>query len=78
MNKLWEKIKSAARITFTGKIDPFLTGEDKLHIKRIIRKCILGKGGEISSRARAVELGQTYLNLNENGRKRFMNILSWK
>jgi malonyl-CoA decarboxylase len=78
LKNLWEKIKSAARITFTGKIDPFLTGEDKRHIKKVIRKCVLAKGGEISSRARAVELGQTYLNLNENGRKRFMKILSWE
>jgi len=78
LKNLWEKIKSAARITFTGKIDPFLTGEDKRHIKRVIRKCVLATGGEISSRARAVELGQTYLNLNENGRKRFMKILSWE
>lgn len=78
MKNLWEKIKSAARITFTGKIDPFLKGEDKRHIKKVIHKCVLAKGGEISSRARAVELGQTYLNLNENGRKRFMKILSWE
>lgn len=78
MKNLWEKIKRAARITFTGKIDPFLTGEDKRQIKKVIRNCVLAKGGEISSRARAVELGQTYLNLNENGRKRFMKILSWE
>ena len=78
MKNLWEKIKSAARISFTGKIDPFLKGEDKRRIKKVIHKCVLAKGGEISSRARAVELGQTYLNLNENGRKRFMKILSWE
>lgn len=78
MKNWWEKIKRAARITFTGKIDPFLTGEDKRQIKKVIRKCVQAKGGEISSRARAVELGQTYLNLNENGRKRFMKILSWE
>jgi malonyl-CoA decarboxylase len=74
----WEKIKRAVRITFTGKIDPFLTGEDKRQIKKVIRKCVQAKGGEISSRTSAVELGQTYLNLNENGRKRFMKILSWE
>lgn len=78
MKNLWEKIKRAVRITFTGKIDPFLTGEDKRQIKKVIRNCVLAKGGEISSRARAVELGQTYLSLNENGRRRFMKILSWE
>jgi malonyl-CoA decarboxylase len=78
LKNLWDKIKSAVRITLTGKIDPFLTGEYKRHIKKVIRKCVLAEGGEISSRARAVELGQTYLNLNENGRKRFMKILSWE
>jgi malonyl-CoA decarboxylase len=78
LKNLLDKIKRAVRISLTGKIDPFLKGEDKLHIKKVIRKCVLGKGGEISSRARAIELGQTYLNLNENGRKRFMKILSWE
>ena len=78
MKNLLEKIKRAVRITFTGKIDPFLTGEDKRQIKKVIRNCVLAKGGEISSRARAVELGETYLNLNENGRRRFMKILSWE
>ena len=78
MKNLWEKIKSKWRFTSTGEIDPFLTGEDKLHIKEVIRNCVLGKGGEVSSRARAVELGLTYLKLNENGRKRFMKILSWE
>jgi malonyl-CoA decarboxylase len=78
VSRLWEKIKRAARMTLTGKIDPFLTGEDKRHIKSVMRQCILAKGGEISSRARAVELGQMYLNLNEDGRKRFMKILSWE
>jgi malonyl-CoA decarboxylase len=78
LKNLWEKIKSKLRFTSTGEIDPFLTGEDKLHIKEVIRNCVLGKGGEVSSRARAVELGLTYLKLNENGRKRFMKILSWE
>jgi len=78
LKNLLDKIKRAVRISLTGKIDPFLKGEDKLHIKKVIRKCVLAKGGEISSRARAIELGETYLNLNENGRKRFMKILSWE
>lgn len=78
MKKLLDKIKRAVRISLTGKIDPFLKGEDKLHIKRVIRKCVQAKSGEISSRARAIELGQTYLNLNESGRKRFLKILSWE
>jgi malonyl-CoA decarboxylase len=78
LKNLLDKIKRAVRISLTGKIDPFLKGEDKLHIKKVIRKCVLAKSGEISSRARAIELGQTYLNLNENGRKRFMKILSWE
>ncbi|NVK17246.1 MAG: malonyl-CoA decarboxylase [Methylocystaceae bacterium] len=40
-----------------------------------MRDCLDAKGGEVSARSRAAQLGQAYLNLNEAGRARFLNIL---
>ncbi len=38
--------------------------------------CLKGMGGEVSARARAAELGEAYLVLNANGRRRFLTLLA--
>jgi malonyl-CoA decarboxylase len=47
---------------------------DALRIQ--MRDCLESRGGEVSSRARAAGLGHSYLNLNDRGRKRFLQILA--
>lgn len=74
--KTWGKIKSITRRAVTGKVDPDLSSTDEEHIKKQIHECIFARGGEISSRARSVELGKIYLNLSLEGRQKFMRILS--
>lgn len=41
-----------------------------------MRACIDAEGGEVSARARAAQLGQYYLGLDADGRKRFLEILA--
>lgn len=51
--------------------------EGDLHLLRNkIDACLQGHGGEVSARARAAELGETYLVLNAEGRRRFLEILA--
>lgn len=45
-------------------------------VRRKIEGCLEGKGGEVSARARAAELGEAYLVLNANGRRRFLTLLA--
>ncbi len=45
-------------------------------VRRKIDGCLEGKGGEVSARARAAELGEAYLVLNANGRRRFLTLLA--
>lgn len=45
-------------------------------VRRKIDRCLEGKGGEVSSRARAAELGEAYIVLNANGRRRFLTLLA--
>ena len=71
--KLWEKIRSW---TWGGKIDADLSGSDEAHIRKKISECVFAKGGEISSRSRAVELGQIYIKLSKKGQEKFMKILA--
>jgi malonyl-CoA decarboxylase len=41
-----------------------------------MRDCLEARGGEVSARSRAANLGRTYLSLNPQGRKRFLQILA--
>ena len=74
--KAWGKIKSLTRRAVTGKISPDLPEADEEHIKNQVEECVFAKGGEISSRTRAVELGEIYLHLSKTGRENFMKMLA--
>ena len=41
-----------------------------------LRECADGQGGEVSARGRAARLAETYLQLNEEGRHRFLNLIA--
>ncbi len=45
-------------------------------VRKKIDGCLEGKGGQVSARARAAELGEAYLVLNANGRRRFLTLLA--
>ena len=55
---------------------PELGGDDTEHVREQLRACLDGRGGEVAARARAAELGRTYLGLNAEGRKRFLHLLA--
>ena len=50
--------------------DPDLTKGDSERIRERFRVCLEGRGGEVSARGRAAELGRAYLQLSETGRRR--------
>lgn len=45
-------------------------------LRRAVDGCLEGKGGEVSARSRAAELGRAYLVLNSEGRRRFLELLA--
>jgi len=53
-----------------------LPEQDAERLIEQIDLCLEGKGGEVSVRARAAALGKAYLDLNEEGRKRFLAVLA--
>ncbi len=50
------------------------TDEDRWRLQ--IKACLEGRGGEVSARARAADLGRTFLGLDADGRKRFLLLLA--
>ena len=60
----------------TGAVAPALPASDLDKVRARMRECLEGKGGEVSTRARAAELGRLYLGLDADGRKRFLKLLA--
>jgi len=72
----WRDIARATPGFGTGAPRPDLPDDDADDIRRQMRECLEAKGGEVSARARAAALGETYLGLNRTGRERFLRILA--
>jgi malonyl-CoA decarboxylase len=53
-----------------------LTDGDADKLRRQMQDCLEARGGEVSARARAAALGQTYLALPTEGRARFLRLLA--
>jgi malonyl-CoA decarboxylase len=53
-----------------------LPGTDEERLLAAFQECIDHRGGEVAARARAAAIGQAYLGLNVDGRRRFSVLLS--
>ena len=76
LRNAWREVTDSARVALTGVVRPDLPPEDSERIERQIAACLEGRGGEVSARARAADLGRTYLSLDPTGRRRFMELLA--
>lgn len=56
--------------------EPGLPDNDAQRLRDKIDACLEARGGDVSARARAAELGEAYLALNAGGRRRFLAILA--
>jgi malonyl-CoA decarboxylase len=53
-----------------------LSESDADKLRRQMQDCLEARGGEVSARARAAALGQSYLSLADEGRARFLRLLA--
>src|SRR5258708_3096859 len=72
----WRDIAESARSAIGAPPRPELPREDAERLREQMQNCLDGRGGEVSARARAADLGRTYLGLNATGRERFLRILA--
>jgi malonyl-CoA decarboxylase len=77
LRNAWREIAARA-LPSSGlsAIRPDLPDDDLPILRRHIAECLETRGGEVSARARAAELGRTYLGLSAAGRKRFLELLA--
>lgn len=72
----WRAIAGSGYDISVAMARPDLPDSDIETLRKQMRACLNNKGGEVSARAEAAKLGQVYLALDENGRKRFLSVLA--
>ncbi len=68
--------RRAGAVPLGESLSPDLTDDDLATIRTHIDACLEGRGGEVTARNRAAELGEIYLTLSANGRQRFLFLLA--
>jgi malonyl-CoA decarboxylase len=76
LRSAWREIAESARGVLTGTPRPDLPGEDASRLHQQMQKSLDGRAGGVTSRARAADLGRTYLALDAAGRERFLQLLA--
>ena len=76
LRNVWREIASSTRGVLSGAPRPDLPEDDAQKLRQQMQRCLDGSGGEVSARARAAELGRTYLALNAAGQERFLRVLA--
>ena len=72
----WREIALSARGVLSGAPRPDLPEDDIGRLQQQMLSCLDGRGGEVTARARAADLGRSYLALNPAGRERFLRLLA--
>jgi malonyl-CoA decarboxylase len=76
LRRMWREVSSLMPGAIHPTIDTDLQGASAQQLRERMRECLEARGGEVSGRARAVDLGMTYLRLSPAGRKLFLSILA--
>jgi len=77
---LRDVVDSASSLTARGalSVDPDLPDDDLARLQQQIDASLSGRGGEASARSNASELARCYLDLNDEGRLRFLRLLNFE
>ena len=76
LRSAWREIAESARGVLAGPARPETFGGDTDQLRQQMLSCLDGRGGEVSTRARAADLGRTYLSLDASGREQFLQLLA--
>jgi len=76
LREVWRDLSLRAWPGGGNGFRPNLPDEDAARLRQRIAECVASRGGEVSARARAAEIGRAYLSLAPEGRHRFLSILA--
>ncbi len=76
LRELWREVPAPGWMRAGRELSPSLPDADRDLVREQMRECLAAKGGEVSARLRAAELGNAYLQLDEQGQERFLILLA--
>jgi malonyl-CoA decarboxylase len=76
LRSAWREIAESARGVLAGAPRPESSDADADQLRQQMLSCLDGRGGEVTARARAADLGRTYLSLDADGREHFLQLLA--
>jgi malonyl-CoA decarboxylase len=76
LRRMWREVSGRLPGAISPTIDRDLLGTSAEQLRAHMRDCLEARGGEVSGRARAADLGVTYLHLTPAGRTLFLSILA--
>jgi len=76
LRSAWREIAESARGVLAGSPRTETSAGDMDQLRQQMLSCLDGRGGEVTARARAADLGRTYLSLDPDGRERFLQLLA--
>ena len=76
LRRAWAGLSDQTRQMFWKELRSDLPDDDLARIRTQMTECLEARGGEISARSRAAELGRSYLSLDDEGRTRFLALMA--
>src|SRR5579862_9047649 len=76
IRRLWREVSGRRPGAIAPDLSPDLAGASADQLRERMRECLEARGGEVSARARAADLGEAYLKLTPTGRTLFLTILA--
>lgn len=75
LSNAWRDVAAGAARTVGWSVPEAGEGDMKA-LHKLMRECLEARGGEVSARGRAAELGRRFLDLDAAGRRRFLKMLA--
>ncbi|RDD60630.1 malonyl-CoA decarboxylase [Ferruginivarius sediminum] len=75
LSTAWRDVAASAART-VGWAAPEAGEGDGKTLRKLMRDCLEARGGEVSARGRAAELGRRYLTMDSAGRRRFLKMMA--
>ena len=76
IGRSWSNLAGSFRGERFERVGPDLSSGDRELLRRQLKKWLEARGGEVSSRKHAAQIGELYLSLSPVGRKQFLQLLA--
>lgn len=76
LGTLWRDMVPSREEPISANLRPDLPDEDLKRVRRQMDACLEGKGGDVSARTRAAQLGHAYISLDATGKERFLRLMA--